>query len=200
MSSFKYKNMQRFVRNVIHPFIINLRDMLNAYYKKLCDMLAALEAKVDREIARVDKRIDDLTQYVKDEIIRVEGLITKLRSDMNAADTALGKRIDALDTKVDNNYNDLLSRINNVITAYKAADANLQTQIDSLSGRVTNLQNKINQVEASIPVIPPIPPDVSGDLRAHINNRNNPHGVHWGQANITVNNATSGGTIQIYTI
>jgi len=174
--------------------------MLNAYYKKLCDMLDALEDKVDTEVARLDKKIDDLQAYVKSEITRVEGLITKLRSDMNAADTALGKRIDDLTTTVEDNYDDLLSKINNAITAYKAADKNLQTQIDNLSGRVTNLSTKIDEVEASIPVIPPIPPDVSGDLEAHIRNKNNPHAVHWGQTNITVNNATSGGTIQIYTI
>ena len=53
MPSFKYKNMQQFVKQTIHPYIVNVVLLIKDAFK---------------HITRLDKRIDDTNEYIKDEV------------------------------------------------------------------------------------------------------------------------------------
>lgn len=55
--SFKYKNMQRFVRCTIHPFIINVRD---SCYSKVDLAIKEFGNTLDTQLANFQKQIDSM--------------------------------------------------------------------------------------------------------------------------------------------
>lgn len=70
-----YKNMQRFVRNTIHPYVVNLRDLWKAdvdWLKSLIDGLsAALAAAVEnlqQQIDALDLKFTNMFNSVNDEL------------------------------------------------------------------------------------------------------------------------------------
>lgn len=71
--TFKYRNMQRFVRCTIHPFIITLKEFFLSYLEDLrndiLNRLSALENKIASDIST--------------QLVNMQNQINALREDLN---------------------------------------------------------------------------------------------------------------------
>lgn len=58
-----YKNMQRFVRNTIHPYVVNLRDLWKSdadWLKSLIDNLVAITTNLQNQITLLDTKFTNV--------------------------------------------------------------------------------------------------------------------------------------------
>lgn len=106
MASFKYKNMQQFVKQTIHPYIVNV---------------VLLIKDVFRHITRLDKRIDSTNTYIE----------TKVEPRIDVHDRIVG--LDKL-AKKDNKGNLILDENGNVqlVDNFKDSTSNHETRIQDL--------------------------------------------------------------------
>ena len=106
MASFKYKNMQQFVKQTIHPYIVNVVLLIKDTFK---------------HITRLDKKIDDTNTYIE----------TKVEPRISVHDKIVG--LDKV-AKKDNKGNLILDENGNVQLADDFVDgtSNHETRIDEL--------------------------------------------------------------------
>jgi hypothetical protein len=63
-----YDNMSKYIKNVVHPYIVNLRDML----KSNVDWIREKFNIVDQDMADTNAHIDSVEQDLSNEIQNVE--------------------------------------------------------------------------------------------------------------------------------
>lgn len=64
----QYKNVQTFVKNTIHPYIVNLRDLWKKDVAWLKALIDDLDARLTQNVAALNARIDALRQELSDRI------------------------------------------------------------------------------------------------------------------------------------
>lgn len=129
--------------------------------------LAALEREMYHQVDLLNKRIDDLTTYVQENIVRLDNRIDDLKIYVD-------QQIDKLDKKFTKQINDLEQKLQQQID-------NHTQLIENLTQRVSNTENNIN--------------NIAGQLDDHAKRRDNPHVVTRDQLSLGANASVQFGRV-----
>lgn len=190
MASFKYKNMQQFVKQTIHPYIVNV---------------VLLIKDVFRHITRLDKKIDATNTYIETKVEpridihdRIAGLPELAKKDSNG-NFILDKNgnIQLNDKFRDStdNHETRLQDLEELIGIdhidplnFNAATENHETRLDSHDTEIANLKGRMTIAETDIDNHGVVLAEhgnriveLENDSNAHINDKNNPHSTKYMQ-------------------
>ena len=92
-----FKSMQAFVKNTIHPYIVNLRDLWRDDVAWLKSLIDALNARLTQAIIDWNNRLSALDTRLSSAIASVEA---SLNARLTQAITDWNNRLSALDTRL----------------------------------------------------------------------------------------------------
>lgn len=129
--------------------------------------LAALEREMYHQVELLNTRIDNLTTYVKENIIRLDQRIDDLKQYTD-------QKLQELDQK-------FTTQINNL-------EKKLQDQIDNLTQLIENLTQRVTNTETNIN-------NIGNQLDEHAKRRDNPHVVTRDQLGLGINASVQFGRV-----
>ena len=169
MSSFKYKNMQQFVKQTLYPYVVNITLLIKDIFKRLTDIENSIATDISNSIKNLQKQITDNDSDIvnlQKQIISNDSDIIDLQEQIGSNDTDIA----LLQTNVTQiygtkNYTDITSSTmlltpneltTKVAAIYGTTDAKLET---------TNLPTyTLNKTTKNATL-----GNISTDLVAHIN-------------------------------
>lgn len=188
MPSFKYKNMQQFVKQTIHPYIVNVVLLIKDAFK---------------HITRLDKRIDDTNEYIKDEvepridvhdkIVGFDQLVLKdsngqiVRDEdgniqlINGWDDSTSNhetRLDKLETIVGRDYviwSEFDKAEDNHHTMLKSHQKDIKALEKNLDSTITRLTKDEGYIKSNSDAIKTLQTSANN----HIGNKDNPHNTKY---------------------
>lgn len=190
MASFKYKNMQQFVKQTIHPYIVNvvllIKDMfkhVSRLDKRIDDTETYIETKVEPRID-VHDRIVGLTELAKKDnkgnFILDENGNVQLADNFKDGTTNHEVRLQDLEELIGINYIDPLN--------FSAATDNHEKRLDGHDKDVSDLKARVSTNEANIDshgvTLANHNTEINNlknNANSHISNTSNPHGTKYMQ-------------------